>query len=193
MKPDLTVLPAAWEPSGQQRVFRCLMKAFAYPGRIVTVAEQEGEAVTLVLATLVDASVNLADPHHLLGPLGLVRLETTGAVAEAADFILLSGQIPPDFEPRLGSLESPHQSATLIVRVDRLGSGPALALSGPGIPGTEHLRVSGLSPEWILRRADWVADFPLGIDLLLVDGLRVAAVPRTSRIAGPTVLAQGVV
>jgi alpha-D-ribose 1-methylphosphonate 5-triphosphate synthase subunit PhnH len=173
---------AGWDPARQQHVFRCLMEAFAYPGRVLALASGPGEAARLALATLVDAGVSLADPHDLLGPLDWLRLEATPVPPEQADFILCSGRIPPGFQPRLGSLENPEQSATVLVRVERLGSGQALELAGPGIQDTQELRVAGLAPEWWSRRDAWVAAFPMGIDLLLVDGERAAALPRTTRV-----------
>ena len=54
----------AWGAPRQQTVFRQLMRAFSFPGRIQTLTE--GEALTQTLATLVDREATLADPQDLL-------------------------------------------------------------------------------------------------------------------------------
>jgi len=172
---------AAWDPAFQQRAFRCLMRAYAYPGRTVALAG-DGAALLLALTTLVDAGTRLADPDGLVDALDRLRLGTEPVAPDRADFIVCAGRIPPRFEPRLGNLENPDQSATLLIQVDHLGSGLGLALRGPGIPDTETLRVAGLAPEWLDRRETWVAGFPLGVDLLLVDGRNAAALPRTTQV-----------
>jgi alpha-D-ribose 1-methylphosphonate 5-triphosphate synthase subunit PhnH len=40
-----------------------------------------------------------------------------------------------------------------------------------------------LHADWLLRRADWVVGFPLGIDILLSDATRIVALPRTTHVA----------
>ena len=57
-----------------------------------------------------------------------------------------------------------------------------LQLQGPGVPGRRELFVGGLHAGWLARRAAWVADFPLGLDLVLVTKQALVALPRTTRI-----------
>src|SRR4030065_127577 len=61
-----------------------------------------------------------------------------------------------------------------------VGGGPRQRWSGAEIDGDSALAVSGLHPGWIDARADWVAAFPLGVDVILCDGARFAAPPRTT-------------
>lgn len=177
--------PAPWQPMAQQQVFRQLMNAFAYPGRCQTVMADLAHAnmaLIRVLATLVDTEVGLADPSGLIAADDWLRLETRRMEAERAHFVLARGEHAPDFQPYLGTLESPEGGATVILRVRTLGTGARLWLKGPGIPGQTALAVTGLDPAWLTARATWNASFPMGVDLLLVDDAQVAAIPRTTHI-----------
>ena len=69
LSPDLQV----WSAPRQQTVFRHLMRAFSFPGRVEAVAH--ADALTQTLATLVDRETTLADPHNLLDALTLQRLQ----------------------------------------------------------------------------------------------------------------------
>jgi alpha-D-ribose 1-methylphosphonate 5-triphosphate synthase subunit PhnH len=61
--------------------------------------------------------------------------------------------------------------------------GRRLRLSGPGIPGTRDLLVTGLPPGFVAVRRELTGGFPAGADLLLVspDG-DLAGLPRTTLI-----------
>lgn len=173
-----------WMPLTQQRVFRQLMNAFAYPGRIEPLcpgADAQG-ALTRILATLLDGEVSLADLDAQVSPLGWARLEVRRDVPERSNFVLARGDRAPDFQPRLGTLESPEGGATVLVRVGALGRGGELRLSGPGIRGERRMAVTGLDPAWIEARSQWNGAFPMGVDLILVDDRQLAALPRTTRI-----------
>lgn len=173
-----------WTPSQQQTMFRRLMDAFAYPGRIQALPGARADETLLgVLATLVDGSVTLADPDGLLPAADWSRLEAGRAMPEQARFVLLQGDSAPAFTPALGSLESPETGATLLLRVAALGEGLPLRIGGPGVDGERLLRVGGLDPAWLDRRESWNAGFPMGVDLLLLAPTRAAALPRSSRVS----------
>ena len=55
----------AWTASSQQHIFRQLMRAFSYPGRIETLATSGAHALTLTVAALIDRGSSLADPQIL--------------------------------------------------------------------------------------------------------------------------------
>lgn len=187
--PDSAMRPAdasVWAPLLQQRTFRRLMNAFAYPGRIGSVADiaPDSGALRLVLATLLDGETSLADPDALVAADDWQRLQVRRAPPAQALFVVARGDGVPAWEPCLGSLESPEQGATLILQVARLGEGAPLRLSGPGIEDTRDLRIAGLDPAWLDARARWNGAFPMGVDWLLVDDARLTALPRTTRIEG---------
>jgi len=70
----------------------------------------------------------------------------------------------------------------VVVQVDDLEEGGSLRLTGPGIETAHHLSAPGLLPglpdEWEANRQM----FPCGVDLVLVAGRRIAALPRTTNV-----------
>lgn len=174
----------------QQSVYRSILNAFSYPGTVLELSYPM-DSLSLVLATLVDSSVKLADLDHSvpreLGPL----LGCSPANFEEADFIVCSGaSFPvPDRLPRLGSLDHPHLGATLFLVCSELKvhanagqSGLAIGVSGPGVEFCNELYVTGLCTEWLESRNVWVARFPMGVDIVLCAANRVVGIPRTSKL-----------
>ena len=178
LSPDLQV----WSAPRQQTVFRQLLSAFSFPGRIQTLTE--GDALTQTLATLVDRETTLADPQNLLNDLTRQRLQARMTGPERAQFIVATGSLPPIFEPSLGTLESPEQGATILLKVTALGKGACWQLTGPGIATTQALAIEGLNPAWLVGRQVWNEGFPLGVDLILMDENRIVALPRTTLATG---------
>lgn len=175
---------SAWNPLTQQQVFRQLLHAFSYPGTVATLAAVPDNAFIGVLAALLDSSVTLADPDQLVAPALLPALEVRSSAPELANFVVAGGGKAPGFTPALGTLESPELGATLILKVERIGEGDILHVSGPGCEGETGLPVRGLAAAWLDARSAWNAGFPMGVDLILVDECRIAALPRTTVIAG---------
>lgn len=174
-----------WQPDIQQQNYRVLLQAMSRPGSVKPLVglDASNTAPKAVLATLVDGEVSLSDLHGMLGPGDWPLLQARSGEPFSADYILCSGDVPPDFEPKLGSLPCPEQSASCVVVVDSLGGGErTLELTGPGVDGSLTLSVQGLSDDWLARREDWVCAFPLGVDVILVDDARIAAVPRTTKV-----------
>jgi len=178
-------LSSIWKPETQQQLFRALLNAMSRPGSLESSPPPaEGEAIGLpMLAVLVDAAVSLADPHQLLQKNDWLLLQTIEKHADTADYILCNGNLVPEFSPKCGTLTCPEQSATLIISVNGLNSGTTrLQLKGPGIAESTNLLVDGLVPSWLQARQDWVCEFPLGVDLILVSGTQFAAIPRTTKV-----------
>jgi alpha-D-ribose 1-methylphosphonate 5-triphosphate synthase subunit PhnH len=175
---------AIWTPNAQQQNYRALLEAMSRPGKVKAILQEtKDQAYTAILATLLDAEVSLADPDGLLDEETWPMLQASNAKPQEADYILCNGGKPPYFQPKLGSLPSPEESATIIIKVDSLSEGEmSLLLSGPGVDGTTRCSITGLDPDWICKREGWVAAFPLGVDLLLVDDTSVLALPRTTRV-----------
>lgn len=172
-----------WLPATQQRAFRQILRAFSYPGRVCVLDSEAPSALPLLLATLVDGGIRLADPHTLLNEDDRRRLGAASALPENAQFIVHPGSCSPDFHPALGSLEIPEQGATVILLATDLESGSCLRLAGPGIADETSITVKGVDPAWWDQRMEWNASFPLGVDLMLIAGRKVVALPRTTRIA----------
>jgi len=174
-----------WQADVQQRVFRELVEAFSRPGdaRDLSACVDGTRAQTAVLATLMDGETTLADPHERIAEADWPLLQARRGTVENARYVVVGANRAPDFQPTLGSLESPEFGATLLIEVSAIGQGElSLELAGPGVDGRRALRLTGLHPDWLARRADWVGGFPLGVDLLLSDATRIVALPRTTRI-----------
>jgi alpha-D-ribose 1-methylphosphonate 5-triphosphate synthase subunit PhnH len=188
-----------WQAQAQQTAFRALLDGFARPGTWVRPADSHVDPLLMFLSTLLDESVSLADPGCLLDADQRRLLLAPSAPVEQARFVLLDGRQAPDagLAPALGTLESPEFGATLVLCIDYFSERPVegaadgaadsagttrLQLQGPGVPGRRELFVGGLHAGWLARRAAWVADFPLGLDLVLVTKQALVALPRTTRI-----------
>ena len=174
-----------WQPEIQQSHYRLLLDAMAHPGRrySVTTQREESPMALAILATLLDAEVSLADPHGLLQNEDWFMLQAKSLEANQADYILCDGSLLPGFEPKLGTLPSPDQSATLVLVVDKIGQGNInLKLEGPGIAETEKLTINGIDVHWFSKREDWVCSFPLGVDFIFVDDIQIVAIPRTTKV-----------
>ena len=88
----------------------------------------------------------------------------------------------------IGEPAYPDRSTTLLIEVARLvgGSGvdSGVELSGPGIDGTALLDVT-LPDDLLAARAALRPLHPLGLDLIVTCGDRLAALPRTTRVRQP--------
>ena len=183
---DAMISTDIWLPQMQQQIFRGLLDAFSYPGRISTCAGRSTPAWLATLSALVDGETTLADPQQMLSAEWWQKLEARRAPQEMAAFILLKGRHAPELIPNIGTLEAPETGATLLLRVNSLHSDLTgdvrLGLSGPGIRQQVSMSVSGLHPAWITSRNEWVAAFPLGVEMVLCDAHNYMALPRTTQI-----------
>ena len=193
---------------GAQQTFRVLLDAMSEPGRLHALhdaatdglapddAEMRpplGIALAAALLTLLDADT----PVHLAGALGnddaraWLRFHTgardvpatagmTAALARDVDATLWNAL-------DLGTDDAPQSGATLFVEVDALSERPlagaiALTLRGAGIASSRNLAVAGLPAAFWQWRIALQAELPRGVDLVLVCGEQVAAIPRSTRI-----------
>jgi alpha-D-ribose 1-methylphosphonate 5-triphosphate synthase subunit PhnH len=175
-----------------QSAFRSIMEATARPGKVcpldATLAPPAplSRGAGVVALTLFDHDT----PVWLDAPLASddvtywLRFHTRAPVVtdpQGAAFAILSRpeQAPPFDAFALGTLEYPDRSTTLILQVDSLERGRPLVLAGPGIKDRLTLRAEPLPADLPRQLAGNRALFPRGIDLLLVTGSRVAALPRS--------------
>lgn len=183
---DAMISTDIWLPQKQQQIFRGLLDAFSYPGRISSCADHSTPAWLAALSALVDGESTLADPQQLLSAEWWPKLEARRAPPDRAAFILLNGSQAPELIPSLGTLEAPEAGATLLLCVNSLHGDLTgdvhLGLTGPGIRQQVSISVSGLHPEWITSRNEWVSAFPLGVEMVLCDAHNYMALPRTTQI-----------
>ncbi|MEO1761102.1 MAG: phosphonate C-P lyase system protein PhnH [Cyanobacteria bacterium J06629_18] len=190
-------LPLIWQDKVQQQIFRQLLSCTSLPGTIADLSIHLGESTALigVLATFLDNTVTLHDIDGLISDSNRRFLNSPDVPLSEARFIVADAAIPPvhDFSPNLGTLDSPEFGATIILKGQQVGSGELnsselnLNLTGPGIPSQggkqNSLCLKGFDKNWFVRRQELVSNFPLGIDLILVDAKRVAVIPRTTNVS----------
>jgi alpha-D-ribose 1-methylphosphonate 5-triphosphate synthase subunit PhnH len=176
-----------------QSVFRAIMDATARPGSIRSI---EGTASAPAPLSVGAAAIALTlldqDTPVWLDEALAARPEVadwlrfhTGApiVADASRsafaFVGNAAQLPPfdAFDP--GTPEYPDRSTTLVLQVESFTHGSPLALTGPGIRGRQLFRAEPLPVDFTERLAANRRLFPRGVDLLLVCGNAVAALPRS--------------
>lgn len=178
-------IESVWHAEVQQCIFREILECFSRPGELRDLSKivKDVYALRLVLATLLDAEVSLADPFELVAPTDWSLLEAQKSDVNKADFVIANGAIPPSFQPKKGTLESPERGCTVLIKVERFETGDLiLNLSGPGIEGKRSVQICGLHCDWLKYRADWVKDFPMGVDLVLISDSQIMALPRTTSI-----------
>lgn len=173
-----------------QRVFRCLLQAVSQPGKLFTLPPFSCDALEAVARALLDHEVTFCAVGGDASEVETGLSELTGArvsPVEEADFALISGGDSAGAMLRLkpGTLEHPERGATAIYAVEELSNSDTLSLelSGPGVPGRRTLGVGGIERPEAAAIQKTRLDYPLGIDVYLVDGAgRVAGLPRSTRL-----------
>lgn len=178
-----------------QSAFRALMGATARPGTIKVLRGKDGPlplmpATAAIVASLTDYETPLwLDPalRNVPAVVEWVRF-TTGApltkdASEATFAVVADARGLPDFATfAQGTEEYPDRSTTVIVQIERF-SGVSFSLSGPGLKGEHAFAAEPLPTDFVERCAANRALFPRGLDLILVAGREIAALPRSVRIA----------
>ncbi|HTF12065.1 MAG TPA: phosphonate C-P lyase system protein PhnH [Asanoa sp.] len=194
-------IATALHPADSQRVFRAVLEAMARPATAMALPP----GPLRMLAPAVVPVFALAD----LGT-GVCVLENeiqhasaTGEFQHWADAVATATSAPlwpaelarlvsalrpvTDEEVRgfcRGTAEAPEDGALVSLAVAELDGGDRRwRLSGPGIADTATLAPRGLPDSFVAARAEAVAAYPAGIDVLLVtDDGRVVGLPRTTTI-----------
>lgn len=177
-----------------QSVFRATLRAMAHPGTPVeidpgtlTLAGLDVGTVALLLA-LADIDTNVWLPgathddirrylkFHCACPF---VSEVSGAVFA----VVPRGQAMPALAACAQGLPSyPDRSTTVLLEVEALQGGPRVALRGPGIEDVRHIAPQGLPADFWSQWQDNHARFPLGVDVVLIQGNTLCALPRTTRV-----------
>ena len=178
-----------------QRAFRAVLDAMAHPGRIVTLAGLDAPpplapATAAVCLTLLDFETPLwLDPAAATADVvAYLRFHCGAPLVDAppaARFAVIAQwpRMPGLDVWEAGTDERPDLSATLVLQVDGLTGDRGARLTGPGIAGEARLEVTGAPGLWPMLRAN-AARFPRGVDVMLCAGVRLAALPRTTRVEG---------
>jgi alpha-D-ribose 1-methylphosphonate 5-triphosphate synthase subunit PhnH len=180
-----------------QSTFRSVMDAMARPGSVQRIVAAAGAPAAMMSGT---AAIALTSFDHdtpvWLDPLmsstsdvtKWLKFHTGAPVvldSSICSFALIgdASALPALDRFALGSNEYPDRSSTLILQVESLTQGESLELRGPGIDGTAVLRAAIEPRDLFERLAVNAALFPRGIDVVLVHGDSIVAIPRTTRLA----------
>jgi alpha-D-ribose 1-methylphosphonate 5-triphosphate synthase subunit PhnH len=179
-----------------QSVFRAVMDAMAQPGTVQPIGRPALPPVPLtptaaaVALTLCDNDTPLWLDQALLAsdaaktwlgfhtgaPLAHNPAEAHFAlVCDPAEMIALENFAQ-------GNQEYPDRSATLILAVESLTSGPRLRLEGPGIEKEATISPTPLPRHFVEQWKQNHDRFPRAIDVILAAPEHVACLPRTTRI-----------
>lgn len=174
---DATPLPSATE-TRDNAAFDALLWALSRPGLTRSLPEP-GEPP--IIAALLDRECRVHSAEPRLVP----DIMRTGAMISEiglADHVFLGLMTSSDVIEliAIGSDFYPDDGATVIIRA-RIGVGPALRLSGPGIDGDLKVQVEGLPDGfWAARAAH--KRYPTGFDIFLIDGVNVMGLPRSTHV-----------
>lgn len=177
-----------------QGVFRRILSAMSTPGSIAELGIPgeppsglpAGAAAVLMTLADVDTAVWLPEPDrnywhrwlafHTGAPLAASVDTAVFAVIDAAG----DGLLPSDFNA--GDDRYPDRSTTVIALCESLESGPAVEISGPGIDGSRIIFPNRPANRFWRAMAENHALYPRGVDVVLVAGQRILALPRSLSI-----------
>lgn len=172
-----------------QRVFRQLLDAMANPGRRCSIAEEGGKLygeyphMLAVAMTLLDGSVSFCTfGQEELAEQMVLLTHARAELPEQADYLFVIDcekleQIIAN--AKMGTLEDPHRSATVLICVPHGQSERHVSLYGPGVDGCMDI----MAPEALIRavklRDAQNYEYPQGIDLIAqLPGGELMCIPR---------------
>lgn len=183
-----------------QEIFRTVLHCMSRPGKIENIEEigkpvgrheDCSHSIFVLAMTLLDAEVGF----HVVGEqagvieahLSSFTFSKTVSIQEA-DFIFIMEDASKQAihevfkSAKKGSLTNPEQAATILIETESLSYGHSLTLEGPGIKHSEHVEIDA-HELWVAERAEANQEFPLGVDLILIDRLsNLMCLPRTTII-----------
>ncbi len=194
----MTALAFADPVFESQAVFRRIMRAMAAPGTILVCGQTLAPpaplepAAAAALLTLADFESPLWIAPSFAGAVAAYLTFHTGAPLapspDKAAFALVdlaSDGLRLDRFAQ-GSAKYPDRSTTVVAQDARLSEGPALRLAGPGVHGEAELRAASLPHDFVEQWAANRRRFPLGVDVILAAGAKLACLPRSVVISGET-------
>lgn len=182
-----------------QRHFRTVLDSMARPGKInrfaplaLTPPADFPRAAAYVGFALLNADVAAHVAGYAETAAAYLRANTQCRTESAAlaDFLFLRGEDDPApiAAAKTGVPAYPEGGATAVIAVGHIGKssgtgGLQLTLEGPGIETREIVFVTGLRADVLETLKAKNAEFPLGIDAMLVSTDEcVVCLPRTTRV-----------
>ena len=178
-----------------QRVFRAVLQAMSFPGRVnlLAVSIEPPAPLDLATAAVCLTLVDLETPVWLDAAAGTdeargyLRFHCGCSIVDdpaKASFAIIADPTDKrslsDFNQ--GDDRYPDRSATLIIQVPSFAEGADRALAGPGIVGSVKTNIDGLAPSFWLDWSGNGAAYPAGVDVLFTCGPSILGLPRTTWI-----------
>jgi len=202
---DLATLSPGFgdETHSSQFIFRTVLNALSYPGRLNTLHHDARPPLGLnpvasgVLLALLDSETSLWLSDSLRNTLASTWLQfhtdcTITDDIKTADFVWIKrfAECPALDQLQTGSDAYPDRSAICIIEVESLtkkSDQGSFVLQGPGIKETQELDISAWSREeckmWLEFWNSNRALFPCGVDVFFSDGEALVGLPRTSLLS----------
>lgn len=176
----------AQAPHDAATAFRAAMRAMAMPGTVEVLAGAAGpaplsQAAATLLLTLCDPEtpIYLAGAHDVPAVRDWITFHTGAPFKGPAHAMFAVGTwdaLAPHDAYATGTAEYPDRSTTLIVEMPDLAATGA-RLTGPGIETETRLTVPDIAFSQANARL-----YPLGVDMFLTHGSRIAALPRSTKV-----------
>jgi alpha-D-ribose 1-methylphosphonate 5-triphosphate synthase subunit PhnH len=166
-------------------VFVALMHALSHPGQRTSLPRNGDHGPFVQVAeALLDLECTYFTPDAGLQT-SLARTGARPVACREADYVFL-----PEWHTSAsvslagvssGSHIAPEQAATVFATA-RFGVGERRAFAGPGIETQVVFNIGGLPADFWDWRAS-MQNFPLGVDIFLIDGDQVIGLPRTTGVS----------
>ncbi len=182
-----------------QAMFRLILDAMAHPGRIKTIAHDNGgsaapglldHAAFALALTLMDFETPIwLDPkltadqqvvEALRFHCGCPIIEDPLGVSFA--FISDVRNAPPLSAFHPGTPDYPDRSTTVVMQASAFDDTEGVRLTGPGIKNAARLAVDGAPESFWQQWSSNQRQYPLGVDLILTAGNRLVALPRSVHV-----------
>ena len=183
-----------------QQNFKIIMDALSRPGEILKLQENNFTLFPLefnpnlltILKTLGDNNVSFhLSVEDKKDWENYIKTNTGMEISsvEAADFVVFCGKKYCEGFNNLktGEVEFPENSCTAIIIVDKIRSNileyKFIQMTGPGIKDLNRVCITGFDYKYIEEIREINANFPLGIDVILVDLKgNITCISRTTKL-----------
>ncbi len=183
-----------------QKGYRKVLNSMARPGIIenltnevseIELNEDIYESTFFIMMMVLDREVSFnvvsndsADISEVVSAMTYSRVKPLNE----ADYIFVTNDVCNEKlhevikQAKIGDLENPNKSATVIAEFDEVSQDGDLIFKGPGIKDENKVYVSG-DKKWIRERENKNSEYPLGIDCILLDkSNKVLCIPRTTNV-----------
>ena len=180
-----------------QQTFRGIFEAMAHPGQLVKIKtkidipEMLDPASAATCLTLLDYKTPLwTDLSWNSSVINWFQFHCGCSVVTEpcmAKYALITQPaiMPPLGDFKIGDIEHPGSSTTLIVQVEKFNANNGIILSGPGIKTTKHFAPGGIPSRFWEQWQLLTGLFPLGVDVFFTSNNLLAALPRRTRVGDP--------